>query len=417
MPDKEEPPKDVDTTKYYTLLGVTKESTDREIKSAFRKLALKHHPDKKGGDIKVFQELSTAHEVLIDPEKRKIYDKYGEEGLKSGGPVSASYGDLFSQLFGMGGMGGLGGKEEKRTKEKDVMYPLEVDLEDIYNGAKKNLKVTRKRICAECAGAGGKVGAVKTCTKCKGQGRVMKMVQLGPGMFSQSVADCGECGGKGEIVNEKDRCKKCKGKRVLEDVKVVEVAVEKGMPSGGTISLYGEADEYPGLEPGDVIVQIKVRQHRMYKRKGADLLYKKKISLFESLTGAPFTIEHIDKKTYLIESTPGTVIKPGELKTIIGLGMPFYKTPYNFGNLFIIFEVEFPEGEKLSSKSLQRYNKVLGEQNIPLEFDKSIPVQTLIEFNESQKNDKFGADDEEEEQEGGHYGHGGNARNIECHQQ
>ena len=135
--------------------------------------------------------------------------------------------------------------------------------------------------------------------------------------------------------------------------------IEKGMPSGGTVTLYGEADEFPGLEPGDVIVQLKAKPNKYFKRKGADLVYKKRINLIESLMGLPFVLNHIDKKQYFIESPPGTVIKHGDTKTVEGLGMPFYKTPYMFGNLFVIFEVDFPEAEKMSAKSAKRYSAIL----------------------------------------------------------
>jgi DnaJ family protein A protein 2 len=157
--------KDVDTTKYYDIIGVKKDATTDEIKKAFRRLALKAHPDK-GGDPEKFKDISVAYEVLSDPEKRKLYDNYGEEGVRDGGG-SGGMGDIFD-LFGMRGGGGQerGGPK----KGKSVLHPVKATLEDLYNGKLTKVAVSRDRICPKCEGKGGKAGAVQTCTGCKGKG-------------------------------------------------------------------------------------------------------------------------------------------------------------------------------------------------------------------------------------------------------
>ena len=152
------PPKEVDNSKYYELLGVEKTATYDEIRKAFRKLALKNHPDR-GGDKEKFQELNGAYEVLSDKEKRDIYDKYGEEGLKDGGAhAGGGMDDILGQMFGMGGR--RGGQPSGPKKGKPVMHPMKLTLEEIFNGKQTKIAVNRERICAKCDGKGGKEGAV-----------------------------------------------------------------------------------------------------------------------------------------------------------------------------------------------------------------------------------------------------------------
>jgi len=175
------PPREVDNSKFYDLLGVDKKATMDEIKKAFRKLALKNHPDR-GGDKEKFQELQGAYEVLSDKEKRDVYDQYGEEGLKEGGGRGGGgMDDILGQMFGMGGRGQ---RDAGPKKMKPMQHPLKVTLEEIYNGKKTKIAVNRERICQPCGGKGGKEGAVQKCGPCRGRGMVTKMQQLGPGMYT-----------------------------------------------------------------------------------------------------------------------------------------------------------------------------------------------------------------------------------------
>ena len=210
------PPKEVDNSKYYELLGVDKKASYDEIRKAFRKLALKNHPDR-GGDKEKFQELNAAYEVLSDKEKRDLYDKYGEDGVKDGGRGG---GMDISDLFGFGG----GRRQEAGPKKgKPVMHPMKLSLEEVYAGKQTKIAVNRERICAACEGRGGKEGAVQKCPTCKGRGVVVKMQQLGPGMYTQSQGPCDECRGKGEIIDEKNKCKECNGKKVKKEKKIIDV--------------------------------------------------------------------------------------------------------------------------------------------------------------------------------------------------
>merc|ERR1712076_88013 len=315
--------KPVDNETFYKRLGVEKTASYDDIRKAFRKLALKNHPDR-GGDKDKFQELQEAYETLSDKEKRDIYDKYGEEGLKNGG----GGGPDISDLFGFGGMGGRGRQQAGPKKGKPVMHPMKLTLEAIYAGKTTKIAVNRERICAKCNGLGGKEGAVQKCGTCKGRGQVIRMQQLGPGMYTQSQGPCDDCRGKGEIIDDANKCKTCNGKKVVKEKKVIEVDIDKGAPNGYKYTLHGEADEYPGAEAGDVVIIVHEQPHKQFKRKGADLLIERKVTLIDALTGVDFCINHLDGSQLRVKSTPGEVIKPDDLKTIIGKGLPFHKRSF-----------------------------------------------------------------------------------------
>mmetsp|Transcript_16341 Transcript_16341/g.27641 ORF Transcript_16341/g.27641 Transcript_16341/m.27641 type:complete len:365 (+) Transcript_16341:39-1133(+) len=329
--------KEVDNKKFYDLLGVKKDASENDIRKAYRKLALKHHPDK-GGDPEKFKEITTAYETLCDKDKRELYDQYGEEGLKNGGGMRGG-GDIFSQMFGFGGRE----RDQGPKKGKSVQHAIKVTLEEIYNGKQSKIAVNRDRICGKCEGKGGANGANSTCSGCKGRGMRTQMTMLGPGMYSQSTGPCSDCNGTGECIDEANKCKNCNGKKVVKEKKVIEVSIDKGSPHGEKYIFHGESDEYPDREPGDVIIVVNEVPHSVFKRKGADLLLEKEISLLESLTGCDFVVDFLDGSKFRVQSAPGQVIKPDSLMTVQEKGLPFHKNPYRFGNLFVLFKVKFPE--------------------------------------------------------------------------
>jgi DnaJ family protein A protein 2 len=185
---------------------------------------------------------------------------------------------------------------------------MNVTLEDLYNGKTAKMAVTRDRLCSKCDGKGG--DNVKECTGCNGRGMRTTMMQMGPGMYSQRTGPCDECGGRGEMVKDKDKCKGCNGKKTLKEKKIIEVQVDKGAPNGEKYVFHGEADEVPGAEPGDVIFVVNEKPHKTFKRKGADLLIEKHITLYEALTGYEFVLTHLDGKKVHVSSNEGEVIKP-----------------------------------------------------------------------------------------------------------
>merc|ERR1712137_924479 len=228
----------------------------------------------------IFKELSHAYEVLSDPEKKEIYDQYGEEGLKQGGMGGfRDAGDIFSQFFGGGFGGGFGNRGP--AKGEDISFALGVTLKDLYNGTKKKLRVNKNVICSKCDGKGSeKEGATKKCPGCQGRGVKFIRRQMGPSII-QMQQDCDDCGRKGEIIDPKDRCKGCKGKKTVKESKIIEVEIDRGMKEGQKITFSDEGDQEPGILAGDIIVVLKMKEDKDYPfiRRDDDLIMQKEISL------------------------------------------------------------------------------------------------------------------------------------------
>ncbi|XP_067871224.1 dnaJ homolog subfamily A member 4-like [Heterodontus francisci] len=329
----------VKETAYYDILGVKPNALSEEIKKAYRKLALKYHPDKNPDEGERFKLISQAYEVLSDPKKRDLYDQGGEQAIKEGGVGGGGFSspmDIFDMFFGGGG------RMQREKRGKDVVHQLAVSLEDLYNGATRKLALKKNVICDKCDGCGGKKGAVEKCSNCKGRGIEIHVQQIGPGMVQQIQTMCSECHGQGEQINPKDRCKNCNGRKIVKERKILEVYVDKGMQDGQKITFRGEGDQEPGLEPGDVIIVLDQKDHDIFRRHGNDLVTKMEILLVEALCGFKRTIGTLDKRTLLITSKPGEVIKVGSLKCVLNEGMPIYRDPFEKGLLIIQFSVKFP---------------------------------------------------------------------------
>jgi DnaJ family protein A protein 2 len=257
--------------------------------------------------------------------------------------------DLFSMFFGGGGRSRRAGPR----KGPSVNHPLKVSLEDLYNGKTVKLAVNRKVI----------EGTPSECTACKGQGAVMEVRQLGPGMITQMQRTCDQCKGQGMQCSFKS------------ERKVLEVHVEKGMMHNDRISFRNMADEVPKCETGDVHFIIQEKDHELFKRKGADLLIVKEISLNQALCGFSWKMTHLDNRTLVIKSKPGEIIKP-EMNTKEALpyvkvlpdeGMPSKGNPFVKGNLYVMFRVQFPE--TLSPEVVEQLKKLLPEPDVPEEYD------------------------------------------------
>lgn len=346
-------------SKYYDVLGVPKSASQDELKKAYRKSAIKNHPDK-GGDPENFKELAQAYEVLCDPEKREIYDKYGEDALKEGigghgGGHSPSdiFDELFSGAFGGAFGRGFGGSSSRSRKKQgeDVMHTLKVSLEDLYNGTTKRLSITRNVLCTKCKGKGSKSGLSGRCAGCRGTGVRVSIRQIGPGMVQQMQHACPECKGQGEVISERDRCAQCKGDKVMQEKKVLEVRLDKGMQHGQRIIFPGESDEAPDTVTGDVVFVLQQKEHAKFKRKSDDLFIEHRLNLREALCGFQFVLTHLDGRKLLIKSKPGEVIKPDHSKAINNEGMPHYKRPSMKGRLYIHFNVDFPASALTLEKS------------------------------------------------------------------
>lgn len=345
------PKKKVDTQHLYDILAIKKDADEKQIKKAFRKAALKHHPDR-GGDPAKFKEVNKANEILGNKEKRALYDKYGEEGVEKGGPGDS--GDVFSNFFGGGG-----GGRKKKQKGQGGLLSVEVTLNDLYNGCVKKAKFNKQFLCDTCGGTGGK--NVRECTSCDGKGVKMKIRQIGPGMIQQMQSACDDCKGTGEIVRRQDRCRDCYGKKVYKKIHEFDVHVMKGMKHKQKILFREAGDQAPDIIPGDVHVQLKMKGHKRFIREGAHLFYDKKISLVEALTGFEFTIKTLDKRTLIVQSEPNVLYGSGCIRAIRDEGMPQEGNTSIQGNLYLRLTVKWPK--ELSPTRLKEIGKILKEGN------------------------------------------------------
>lgn len=302
--------------------------------------------------------------------------------------------DLFSQFFGGGG-GGFGGmfgggmRDTGPKKARTIHHVHKVSLEDIYRGKTSKLALQKSVICSKCEGRGGKEGAVRQCTGCNGQGMKTMMRQMGP-MIQRFQTVCPDCNGEGEIIRDKDRCKQCNGKKTVIERKVLHVHVDKGVQSGTKIDFRGEGDQMPGVQPGDVQFEIEQKPHPRFQRKGDDLFYRCSIDLLTALAGGAIYIEHLDDRWLTVDIVPGEVIAPGkprnsshipkrsatnsstgEIKVIRGQGMPSYRH-HDFGNLYIQFDVTFPD--KLGGPDgLSDEQKAALESVLPARAPQNVP--------------------------------------------
>jgi len=258
---------------YYEILGVSRSATEEELKKAYRRSAMKHHPDRNPGDAAAeaaFKEAKEAYEVLSDGGKRRMYDQHGhaafEHGMGGGGagPAGADMGDIFGDIFGnIFGGGGGGGRSARRGA--DVGYVMELDLEEAVDGIEKRIEIPTLAPCEPCHGSGSEDGKTETCSTCGGRGQV----RMQRGIFAMQQA-CPHCGGRGQVI--RNPCKTCHGAGRVEEEKVLSVKIPAGVDNGDRIRLGGEGEAGPpGTPPGDLYVEVRVREHPIFQRDGDDL--------------------------------------------------------------------------------------------------------------------------------------------------
>jgi len=369
----------VKETKYYDILGVKPDASEAELKKAYRKMALKYHPDKNPNEGERFKMISQAYEVLSDPKKRSVYDEGGEDGIKGGGSGEHFHSpmDIFEMFFG-GGRGHHGGGGHRERRGKNVVHQLPVSLENLYNGHTAELPVSKSVVCDKCQGRGGKEGAVQKCPGCRGTGVQVRVYQIGPGMITQSQNICPECRGECEIIPARDRCRTCQGKKTIRDRKTVQVHIDKGMKDGQKIVVSGEGEQEPGVPPGDLVIVLDEQEHPVFTRKGLHLIMRMELELVEALCGFQKSITTLDKRHLLITVLPGEVIKQGDFKCIPGEGMPRYKSPFEKGNLIIQFVVHFPNTNFIAPDKVSQLESLLPprrECSVPPDAEEAVLVE------------------------------------------
>ena len=355
---------------YYDLLRLNKTATQEEIKKAYRKLAMKYHPDKNKNDPNAeqkFKEISEAYSVLSDEEKRKIYDKYGKKGLENNGGMNFNPNDIFQQFFGGGSpfgsffgfdssFGGhnfssFSGSNFTKTKRKteDIISECYLSLEELYNGKILKRKIKHARICKSCDGTGSKSKKITICKSCDGNGTKRIIHRQGFSQIIQQV-QCDICHGLGEIIDEKDKCLNCKGQKVVQEEKIIEINIKPGTKNNTQYRYPNESDEYPGCIAGDIIFIIRTKEHPLYQRDQHDnLLVTKKIKLRDALCGCKFSIKTLDNRILYVKYDD--VIKPNQ--TLVLKGEGFTKKT----NMYIQFEIEFPSKSEI--KNMEELHKIL----------------------------------------------------------
>lgn len=338
---------------YYEVLGVERGASADEIKKAYRKLALKYHPDRNEGDGDAeakFKEVGEAYSVLSDPERRARYDRFGHAAASAGAGAGAGFGggmdidpfEIFSSIFGGMGFGdifgGGGGRRGRRTtRGRDLRIDLSVTLEEVAEGATKKIRVNRYEPCDECAGSGARGGSQpQACPTCRGTGELR---QVSRSLFGQmlNVTTCPNCEGRGEVVA--DPCPACGGDGRVKNSSTLEIHVPSGVEEGNYMTLRGEGHAGPhGGPAGDLVVVFDIKQHENFERHGDDLLYPLSISIPEAVLGGEVQVPTLNG-TVEIEIPPGT--QPGKILRLRNKGIQ-HLSVHGRGDLLVRVDVYIP---------------------------------------------------------------------------
>ena len=355
---------------YYEVLGVSRNSSKDEIKDAYRKLAMQYHPDRnKAPDAEEkFKEISEAYAVLSDDEKRQQYDTLGHAGFDQRytaedifrgadfesilRDIGFGFGDLFRTFFG-GGFGG-GGFRERINRGQDLVYDLEITLEEAAKGTEKEIEIPRTEKCEVCNGSGASPGtSPRTCPKCNGAGKIQHMRKSSFAMYVQ-VTPCSTCRGKGMLIDSP--CNNCHGTGLVKKRRKISVKIPVGIDEGYQLRLRGEGEMAPnGGEAGDLYVLVHIAQHELFMREGDDLWHVLMISYPQAALGTEVSVPTLDGPT-TVKIRPGT--QAGETIRLKGKGMPRFRG-YGKGDLLVRVGISVPE--KLTSKQRELLEQLAEE--------------------------------------------------------
>lgn len=372
---------------YYEILGVDKGASDQEIKKAYRKMAIKYHPDKNPDDSSAeekFKEAAEAYEVLSNAEKKARYDRYGHAGVggAAGGgfggagmsmdDIFSQFGDIFGGAFGGGGFGGFsgfggGGQRRRVNKGSNLRVKVKLTLEEVANGVEKKIKVKKYIPCQSCNGSGAKSGSgYSTCGTCNGTGQVSEIRNTLLGAM-QTTSTCPHCGGEGQIIREK--CHDCNGHGIVQGEEVISIQIPAGVAEGMQLSVSGKgnAGAKNGI-PGDLIVLIEEIRHPQLERDGANLLYNLFISVPDAALGTQVEVPTISGKAR-VKIAAGT--QAGKILRLKGKGLPDLQG-YGHGDILVTVNIWTPKN--LSKEEKEIMEKLRDSENFkpnPSAKDKS----------------------------------------------
>ena len=351
---------------YYEVLGVDKSASADEIKKAYRKLAIKYHPDKNPGNKEAeekFKEAAEAYSVLSDADKKAKYDQFGHAGVDGAGPdFSGGFGnlndilnDLFGGAFGggfgggFGGFGGFGGgqRRERVYRGRDIRVRVKLTLEEIARGVEKEISIEKNVPCPDCGGRGARNSSdIKTCPACNGTGQVQRVVNSFLGQ-TVTYSTCQQCGGEGKVIS--NPCHTCNGTGLVRQRETIKVKIPAGVEAGMQMTVQGEghAAKNNGIN-GDLLVVIEEQEHPDFRREGSNLLYTKVISVVDAMLGCEVEIPCLDGKQK-IKVEPGT--QSGTVTRLRGKGLPSVNS-YGTGDLYVKIAVWVPKKLTKEEKAL-----------------------------------------------------------------
>jgi molecular chaperone DnaJ len=341
---------------YYEVLGVERTAGDADLKAAFRKLAMKWHPDRNPGDKSCesrFKEINEAYEVLKDPDKRAAYDRFGHAAFEHGAPgaaggfgdVASAFADIFDDLFGMGG--GRRGRSGGRERGADLRYNMEISLEEAYSGKTAQVRIPTSVTCEACAGSGAKAGTrPKACPACGGQGRILHA----QGFFTLERT-CPNCQGRGQVIS--NPCPSCSGSGRVTRERALSVNIPPGVEDGTRIRLSGEGEAgIRGGPAGDLYIFLSIGAHPFFQREGADLHCRVPISMVTATLGGEFEVPTIDGGNTRVKVPEGT--QSGRRFRLQSKGMPVLRSKQT-GDMYVQVLVETPQ------KLTKRQRELLAE--------------------------------------------------------
>ena len=354
---------------YYDVLGVNKSADKEEIKKAYRKLALKHHPDKNKGDKsseEKFKEASEAYHVLSDEKRKANYDQFGHAAFQGAGgqggfsnfDFSSSFSDIFEDVFGDFGFGRQSRGGRSRNRGNDLRYDISINLNDAFIGTEKKVNYTTYKKCKTCSGSGAKPGSKPSaCSYCGGQGRV----RSSQGFFTIQQT-CPECGGEGQKIT--NPCGNCNGMGKQQSNENVAVKIPQGVDDGTRIRLAGKGEAgSKGGSNGDLYLFISVEPHNIFKRSEENLYYELPISFTDAALGSTVEVPSIDGKKTKIKIPSGT--QTGKQFRLRGKGMPYMRGS-GMGDLYIQVNTEVPISlNKEQKELLEKFREIENEKSNP----------------------------------------------------